>query len=316
MNASGARTLNLVVVLLALVLAACGQAKGSAALRQGDSSIAARDSASTARDSELVALRAIVWQRDRAVTDVRELAKLVAQIDSEVARAQDISPIIPTEVACEDDVECAQSQFRQLRTQVRMLVDRLALTQTRFRAAARANEATTAEDSLLRAQTSQLQALVNRLADAAGRQVLMLDSLRTRVDRMEQDSSVQFALRARLDSVTAGDDSVFLMAAPKTQLLMAGAVQERGGTLLTLGLGKTLVPVGDPPPRGWQVLSKKRDTVLMLPHPGKWYSVVSPHPVSLLRAERSDKDLRSGTVRIITPSVFWSSSRYLILQEH
>ena len=117
--------------------------------------------------------------------------------------------------------------------------------------------------------------------------------------------------------MAAAADSVFVIAAPKADLMKAGAVQARGGLFITFGFGKALVPIGVPPSpaKPWRVLSKRDSTVLVLPRADRWYEVLSAHPVALLKADREKDNLKQGTLRIASPAEFWRASRYLVLQE-
>jgi hypothetical protein len=297
-------------IITLAVLASCIAACGPTETRIDTVAVARarRDSA---------AVHAVTRQRDQADSLVRTLSLLVAQVDSEIALARTGGLIV--QQPCESGANCARPEYAQLRAQVRTLVGRLSDTEARLRAASSAQGAATRHDSTSRAQTIQLRVSVDSLTRQRDRQLLALDSLRTQVKVILGKDSVTTklvaVLEAKVDSAATADDSVFIIAASKAELLRMGVVELRGGSFFAFGRGKTLVPVANPTRKEWQPLSKKRDSMFVLPRADRWYAVVSAHPVALLRGDRSAGDQRGGTIHFGSPRQLWATSRYLILEE-
>lgn len=257
-------------------------------------------------------------QQQKAVTDQENarLRRLLGDVDSAMQVGQDVRVV--QGATCGDDVDCNVDQEVQVRLQVRDVLQRLRAAQQQLRVATR-TALGVQDDSATAARTRQLQAATDSLAALAQRKVLELEQIRARVDELTADSSASVTLiaqlEARITAMAASDDSVYVLAGPKDQLLKVGAVQERGGTLLTFGFGKTLVPVAVPPSKAWRALSRTDSVVIALPRADRWYAVLSAHPLALLKADRERGNLRQGTLRILTPAAFWQVSRFLVLQE-
>lgn len=259
-------------------------------------------------------------QRQRAVVDAENarLRRLLNGVDSAMRSGADSGVRVVQVGNCGDDVDCSIDREMQLRVQVRDVLQRLRSTQQQLRVVTRSVSGAQ-DDSATAARTRQLQAATDSLAALAQRKVLELEQVRTRVDELTADSTASVALiaqlEARITAMTNADDSVYVIAAPKDQLLKLGAVQERGGTLITFGFGKALVPMAVPPSKAWRALSKADSVVIALPRADRWYEVISAHPLALVKADRERGNLRQGTLRILSPAAFWQVSRFLILQE-
>lgn len=296
-------------VLLVLVVSACGR---------GDAGQAAQSAASVAlSDSGRAVLAELVQQKAQAEAIARSLSQVVAQIDSEVQSAP--APVTGADqvVTCESDLACSQAQFARLRSQVSFIISQLTRLQARQRSATFAQIGSAGDDSLMRAQLTQLQSTVANFTNVAAQQVAVLDSLRTQVQRLQADSTRLASTKFALDSILAANDSAYFIAAPQAALLKAGAAQQRGGTIFAFGRGKALVPTANPKLADWHPLLKSKTLQIALPRADRWYSIVSPHLYSLVKAEHMKGDqLRGASLIITNPKLFWASSRYLVLQEH
>lgn len=269
-------------------------------------------------DSARALIKDLTAQRDAAMKSDSATASVLLGVDSALAVASAGKVAIQQGSPCTSGAECASAREAALRTAVQNIVAQLKATQTRL-AAAQTSAAVAREDSVTRLQAAQLQAVVDTLIKTANARLAQLDSLRDELEQLAADtvdaSAELDSLRQVLATVSASDDSVFWTAGTKEQLIKLGAVAERGGTFLTFGFGKTLVPLANPPLTGWHIIRKSRDSVLALPMADKWYSVVSTHPATLLGADRSKDDLVGGKVHITTPNDFWRTSRYLIFEQ-
>lgn len=269
-------------------------------------------------DSARALIKDLTAQRDAAMKSDSATASVLLGVDSALKGASSGKVTIQQGSPCAGGAECASTREAALRTAVQNIVAQLKSTQTRL-AAAQSSAAVAREDSVTRMQAAQLQAVVDTLVKTANARLAQLDSLRDELDQLAADTvdaSVELdSLRQLLAAISATDDSVFWTAGTRDQLIKLGAVAERGGTFLTFGFGKTLVPLANPPLTGWHAIRKSRDSVLALPMADKWYSVVSAHPATLLGADRSKNDLVGGKVHIASPNDFWRTSRYLILEQ-
>jgi len=269
-------------------------------------------------DSVSAQVQQLAHERDSALQVAAVANTLLRSLDSTLAQVNIGSTSVQMGSACADQGECASQREIALRDAVQKIVGQLKETQKRL-AAARTSAALAREDSTIKAQAAQLQAVVDALTQTAALRLAQLDSLHAELASLEteyeDDSTRADSLTKVLASLRASDDSVFLLAKPRDQLITLGAAELKGGTFLTFGFGKTLVPVANPSLSGWTVKSRLRDTVIALPKVDKWYALVSAHPLALITADKTKGTLVGGKLHITSPQQFWGTSRYLIFEE-
>jgi hypothetical protein len=269
-------------------------------------------------DSMSAQMQRLAAERDSALHVAGVASTLLLSLDSTLAQVNIGSPSVQMGSACANQGECASQREIALRDAVQKIVGQLKDTQKRL-AAAQTSAALDREDSTMKAQAAQLQAVVEALTQTAALRLAQLDSLRTELESLETESE---DVSTRVDSLTkvlaslrASDDSVFMLAKPRDQLITLGAAELKGGTFLTFGFGKTLVPVANPSLSGWSVKSRVLDTIIPLPKVDKWYALVSAHPLAFITADHTKGTLVKGKLHITSPQQFWGTSRYLIFEE-
>jgi hypothetical protein len=235
-----------------------------------------------------------------AATD-RVMTEIATVLDSVL-----FDHVVPRAV-CVDDSECSNTSLN-LTSEIRAVVDRLAMTQARLReveteGTALRMDSSRVREALLQASIAALQTSNDTLHQSASRDADSIQSLNAWIALLQRQQ----------DSTRMSHDSVFVIAARREDLLRLGAVVQRGGVA---GLGSILVPEANPPlDSSWSRILASRDSTFKLPRGDRWYRVVSTHPLSLLRADRVDGALLGGTLRIYDARTFWSASRFLILEE-
>lgn len=269
-------------------------------------------------DSVSAQVQRLARERDSALQMASAANTLLRSLDTTLSQVNAGGMKVQVSSACAAQGECASQREAALRDAVATIVAQLKDTQKRL-AAAQTSGAVAHEDSIMKSQATQLQNVVNLLTQTAATRLAQLDSLRTELDSLQadtEDASTQVdSLKQVLAALRAADDSVFVLAKSRDQLITLGAAELKGGTFLTFGFGKTLVPVANPTLTGWSVKSRSRDTVIALPSATKWYALVSAHPLTLITADKTKGTLVSGKLHISTPSEFWATSRYLIFEE-
>jgi len=310
-------------LLLLLAAAACDRvnvpAVGTAAAASRDESLDSLRARAARQDSELVAFRRRAEESALLAAQSRELSEIVAEIDREVARVRLNVSDVKTDAGCEGAAACTRAQGERVRDRVKLLVTRVRRAEARMRQASSRLASLTREDSLQRSQIDDLQATIASLQQITERQQQELARANAELARLAGENatlaSANASLRRAQDSVAAVADSVFFIAAPKETLLRLGVVEERGGSRLAFGRGKTLVPVAQPPRSAFRALSRARDTVIALPNGKRWYALVSAHPRALLHGATTRENLIAHQLEIRSPGEFWASGRYLILEE-
>ena len=167
----------------------------------------------------------------------------------------------------------------------------------------------------------ELDSAVSHFREIVQGQQERIASLLARVDTLERANAQLLAERGVLtDSVqrlVARADSVFVIAAPRQELLRLGVVVEEGGTRVPLlgRLNTVIVPARAPRDHLFAVLDRRHDVVIPLPNAGRAYRIVSSHDPALLDPAQPGNPVVRGTLRIGDPERFWAASRYLVLVE-
>jgi hypothetical protein len=115
--------------------------------------------------------------------------------------------------------------------------------------------------------------------------------------------------------MAAREDSVFVVIGNERELSEKGLVRREGGTLLMFGRGKTMVPGRTLDPSHFTVLSKARDTQIMLPRADKEYRIVSRQALEYTDLAKPRDAVVRGTLTITDSERFWAPSKFLILVE-
>ena len=251
------------LLFLCLLAASCGRGTpNSTAGRSAGSSDSLqilRDRVAR-QDSELTASQRRAEESAVLAGQARALSQLVAQIDTEVARVRlNVSNVHRGESACEGETACASAQRERLRERVRLLVNRVRSAEARMRATSKQLSTISQQDSLQKQQIADMAGTISSLRQMTERQQQELNGLRADLARSVAENATLGTANERLrhttDSLETKADSVFFIAAPKATLLKLGVVQERGGSRLAFGHGKTLVPVALPPRSAFHALS-------------------------------------------------------------
>ena len=137
-----------------------------------------------------------------------------------------------------------------------------------------------------------------------------------------RDFVMRYVLVNQRDSViivantfAAREDSVFVVIGNERDLTQKGLIRREGGTLLMFGRGKTLVPGRTLDQTQFTVLSKARDTQIMLPSADKEYRIISRQALEFTDLAKPRDAIVKGTLTITDSERFWAPSKYLILVE-
>ncbi len=323
-----ARTMNRITRLTVLgtitVLAtACGaRDRMRRFMRGGDSTdapISPSDSLAALR-TEVEYLRAATAERDTLLQQVRETQDFIDSIDVSLARlAPDSAASVPRVPG--ESVDSELSVRELMRRRIERVAERLARSEAEARQRADRIRALARENSALSARVAELDSTVARFKEIVQAQQGQIETLLARVDTLERANAALVAERGVLsDSVhrlNAKADSVFVIAAPRAELLRLGVVTEEGGARLPL-LGRVsaaLVPAAVQHERSFAVLDRRRDRTIPLPDPGRTYRIISAHDPAALDPAQPGNPVVRGLVRVGDPDRFWGQSRYLVLVE-
>jgi hypothetical protein len=321
MHASALKRLTVLgsVAALSLAASACGARDRVRQLVTGGGSAAPVDSLVALR-TEVEYLRAASAERDTLLQQVRETQDFIDSVDTDLAHLAGPDSLSVPRLAAEG-IDSGISVRELMRRRIQAAADRLARSESEARERAERLRALARDNQALEARVAELDSSVQRFREIVQGQQAQIATLMARVDTLEQANAQLVSERGVLtDSVqrlVARADSVFVIAAPRQELLRLGVVVEEGGTRVPLlgRLNTVIVPARSPRAGAFAVLDRRRDVVIPLPDPNRSYRIVSSHDPALLEPAQPGNPIVRGALRIADPDRFWAASRYLVLVE-
>ena len=310
-----ARTLRrlLIGALGVTALAGCEDRK---ALAEAERLAAELAAATATRDSLAALVGSADADRDRALMELAEATKFADQIDAELRQVRGLTSNVKPQTGDESGRAQAAAAREDMLARLRTMRQRLN---------ARTTELQRTRDSLsgVRGQssaTAQLLADLQARLELRDREIAAFETeLRALREENVRLTEATAALSDTVRQVQTSANRVFYTVGTKRELLDRKLVREEGGSrvLLVVRLGETLVPARDLDPSYFTAADKRDMLTIVLPRSDKRYKFVSRHDVSLIEAERKDKDgsFRGTEIRITDPTRFWAASPYLIIAE-
>jgi hypothetical protein len=299
-------------------VAACDARASVRRLVGADASRAAVDSLVALRN-EVEYLRAASAERDTLLQQVRETQGFIDSVDTDLALLAGPDSLAPR--VADEGVDSAVPVRELMRRRIQLVAERLRRSEAEARERAERLRDLARRNDVLEARVAELDSSVVRFREIVQGQQEQIASLLARVDTLQRANEQLAAERGALsDSVrqlVARADSVFVIAASRSELLRLGVVVEEGGTKVPLlgRLNTVIVPARAPRDRLFAVLDRRRDLVIRLPDSGRPYRIVSSHDPALLDPAQPGNPVVRGTIRVGDPERFWAASRYLVLVE-
>lgn len=272
--------------------------------------------------AEVELLRAASAERDTLLQQVRETQDFIDSVDTDLAHlAGPDSLSVPRVGGGGEGADTSLSVREVMRRRLQVVAERLARSDSQARERAERVRVLAGRNAALEARVAELDSSVARFREIVQGQQAQIASLVARVDTLERANAQLVAERGALtDSVTrlvARADSVFVVAAPRQELLRLGVVVEEGGTKVPLlgRLNAVIVPARAQHERLFAVLDRRRDVVIPLPNATRPYRIVSSHDPALLEPAQPGNPVVRGALRIADPERFWAGSRFLVLVE-
>jgi uncharacterized coiled-coil protein SlyX len=270
---------------------------------------------------QLAALRSASAERDSVTNQVMEATRFVNEIQSELSRARSrsASRVRPVKLRT-DSAERPVRSRAEILEDLRDVLSRLDSAEARVATLARRSSGP--EQASLQLQVNSLRETIASLRAAAADQQRQVDELSSQLAKVrgerDQLARERAGLADRLLAVQDKANTVFMIARPVDQLLELGILVEQGKKRGFLGIGSSkgvLIPGRDLHEADFSPLSRTADTVLILPHPERRYTIISQHNGQLLAPPPGSDGTITGRVRIVDPARFWAVSRFLILAE-
>ncbi len=269
--------------------------------------------------TRLAQAESIAVVKDSLVRDLAEATQLILAIGSEIASVQQPRDIVGprlagTEGAQVDDRVALIGQVRNLTTRVRRSEARLSATRRRLATL------TARADSTQFALTAYAQSLADLTAIVESQKV-SLATLTGQIDtlsaRNAELTGANEALADTLEATTLRENTVYVVAGTRKELLSRGIIVEEGGTrfLIFTRTGETLRPAKTLDPADFDMLDLRTTTDIPLPRSDKDYQIVSGQDVAHLDPTSLVDGKIRGSLRIWDPQRFWAPSHFLILVE-
>jgi myosin heavy subunit len=269
--------------------------------------------------AQLDQMTAVAAEKDTLLQAVAENARLMNEINAEMAKVQDLKAGVEPVVSGEGGPQPAADQRAIVLARVREITERLNT----------AEQSLNRSQSRLRSLSRQSDSLRSGLAsvETVGTEYqTMIASQRVQIAEISNELAVAKEENVRLasenqvltDTVTAVVDRAntsYYVIGTKDALKQRGIVVEEGGTKFLFFGSRALQPA--------RVLNEAdftavdRRVVMEIPSPltTKRYKMVSRQNVEYLETKPDEDGWLTGGVKIASPEGFWAPSKFLILVE-
>ncbi|MGH7561197.1 MAG: hypothetical protein ACRENB_09255 [Gemmatimonadales bacterium] len=299
---------------LALAIAACDSGGGDpqAARIPRDSTVYYRTQA-----QELTTVNSV---KDSLVRDLAETTKLLADINTEIAkvsraRAAANEPVVGTESAASVNERAAVlKRVQDLTTRLRSSETRLATSQRRLRDLTKNNDSLRVSLADFQATIDGLQATLESQKNSIATLEADLTGARQQVATLSTEKQV---LTDTVGVMTERENTVYYVIGTRQELKDKGLIREEGGTrfLIFTRTGEVLKPAPDLDPSAFTIADRRTMTEIALPNPAKEYQLITSQNLAYSNIPLDAKGRVKGTLQITSPERFWGNSKFLILVE-
>lgn len=259
---------------------------------------------------QLAQAEIVTAQKDSLVEAVTEYAQVMSEISAELATVeiagQELLIAVESPIAASRD--SVLGKIRAMNVQLEESETRL--RQSRRRIAGLSH----LSDSLRATMDSTISNYENVLATHRE----SIEALTERVTGLEAQTEALAAEVGALEDEVTDASTVYYAIATKDELLERGIIEKQGGarTFFIFGKrGETLVPGRDLSPDDFTAIDSREISEIPLPNPDAGYTVVSLHNLAFLENLPDEDGKIHGSIRISSPSEFWSASPFLIIVE-
>jgi len=254
---------------------------------------------------QLAELQVVSAQKDSLIDAVAEYAQAMSAISAELAEVQMEGRELL--VAMESPVQASRDSMVE---KIKYINERVEQTEARLQQSRRRiGQLTNISDSL----RATLEATITNYENMLAVQRETVASLNEQVAGLEADKE---QLASEMTALEDEVSKVYYVIGTKDELIERGIISKEGGARLLFIFGKrgeTLVPSRDLDPSDFTAIDRREVTEIPLPDPAASYKVVSRHDLAFLENTPDEDGMISGSVRIASPTEFWSASPFLII---
>lgn len=263
--------------------------------------------------TRLAELEGVAAQRDSMVQEIAGIAKLMSDINAEIADVQlEGVQLAQAESPIQASRDTVLAKIRVLNTRLGETQSRLDESRRRIRGLTRITDSlrTTLEETvtnyeqMLEAQRTTIATLTEQMQTLETENVMLAASIDT--------------LSAEVDTLRTATSTVYYVVGTKDELLERGIIEKKGGSRILFIFGKageTLVPARSLKTEDFTPIDKWDVTEILLPNPQKTYTIASLQDASYLLEPLDEKGRVQGSLKIGAPEGFWAPSKFLIVVE-
>lgn len=257
-------------------------------------------------------LTAVAATRDSMTRDLAETTRLLADINSELAKVtsarRPVEPVAAGESPLANTANeraAVLKRVQDLTTRLRSTESRLATSQRRLRQMGdTVSHFQTTVDGLNSMVESQKNTIATLEAD--------LTSTRQQVTVLAEEKAV---LTDTVSAVTTRENQVFYVIGTRAELAERGLIKEEGGTrwLIFTRTGEVLKPAENLDPAAFTAVDRRSLSEIPLPDPEAQYRLITNQNIAFSNITPEAKGKVKGALQITSPERFWGQSRFLIL---
>ncbi len=307
------------LILGALLVVACN----TPGAKTTDTAVRIPTDSSAYFRNQLQQLSAVSAAKDSLYRDLAETTKLMADINTELAKVKTSSKAVTPVVSPESPLAATPNDRAVMLERVKELTGRVRRSESRLASASKRLKVLMGDNDSLRTQLAGLQSTIADLQKTIDTQKASIASIEGELSTVKaanaQLAMEKGALTDTVRSMTLKDNTVYYIVGSKKELEQKGIIRLEGGTrfpLIFVRTGETMVPGADLKPSDFTPINKKQVSEIALPDPEKRYRIVSAQNLSFVDTTTRVKDKFMGKVRITSPDEFWSTSKFLIVVEN
>lgn len=270
-----------------------------------------------ALQAQLDQVTALSAEKDTLLQAVAENARLMNEINSEMAKVKDlkagVSPVVGSEGGTQPDADQRAIVLARVKEMTERLNDaekRLAASQARIRRLSRQSDSMKTDLSSMETAVAEYQQMI---ATQRVEIATMSEELATTKQEVAQLSVEKAALIDTVTAITDRSNTVYYVIGTKDSLKAKGIIVEEGGSKILFFGSKAVQPA--------RVLNEAdftavdRRVVMEIPSPmtTQRYKIVSRQNTDYIENKPDSKGRVTGGVKIASPEGFWAPSKFLIL---
>lgn len=260
--------------------------------------------------------------KDSLVRDLAETTRLLADINTELAKVSTERRAVEPVVSPESQLASSASERAQVLKKVQDLTARLRNSESRLAASQRRVRALTQDSDSLRSALAHFQTTIDGLQALVEGQKTTIANLEAELGATKAEvaslAETNQLLTDTVSAMTTRENTVYYVVGTKKDLMDKGVIREVGGTrfLIFTRTGETLKPAEDLDPSLFTAIDRRQVSEIPMPRADKQYRLVTNQNLSFSNVRTDGNGRVRGSLQITNPESFWTNSKFLILVEN